>query len=132
VKRRTLIKGAAASVALLAISGPVMSAVQQPRDAVWLPRVDRKPTQTWFYPLTPRQAQVSELVAAGLSTKEIAKTFWISENTTAHHIYSILMKLDFHRRSQIGDWVATHRPPGDLLRTAVTFPYGPGVTFAPK
>jgi DNA-binding NarL/FixJ family response regulator len=93
------------------MSGPVISAMQQPSNAVWLQRVDRTPTQAWFYPLSPREAQVSELVAAGLSNKEIAGTFVISERTTAHHIQSILMKLEFQRRSQLGDWVATHRPP---------------------
>ena len=129
MKRRTALKGAAASVALLAMSGPVFDELQQPLNATWLSLAEVEPKQPWFYPLTPRQARVSELVAAGLSTKEIAKTFWISENTTAHHIHMIFEKLDFHRRSQIGVWVATHRPPGDLMRTAVTIP---PVTIPPR
>lgn len=109
MKRRTVIKGAAASVALLAMSGPVISALQQPRKAAWLPVAQVEPTPGWFYPLTPRQAQVSELVAAGLSNKEIAKSLLITEHTTDNHVFSIFVKLDLDRRSQIVDWVATHR-----------------------
>jgi DNA-binding NarL/FixJ family response regulator len=118
-----VIKGAAASFALLAMSGPAaMSALQQPRNTAWLPLAQVESTQPWFFPLTPRQAQVSELVAAGVSNKDIGKTLGIAESTTVNHVQSIFVKLDFHQRSQIVDWVATHRPPGDFRRTAVTLP----------
>jgi len=64
----------------------------------------------WFYPLTPRQAQVSELVAAGLSNEEIAKAIFINRTTLDYQVHQVFSKLDFHRRSEIVDWVTRNGP----------------------
>ncbi|WP_218952259.1 LuxR C-terminal-related transcriptional regulator [Amycolatopsis anabasis] len=54
--------------------------------------------------LTRRQREVAELVAAGLSNKEIAKKLVISLRTAEGHVESILTKLDFTTRTQIASW----------------------------
>lgn len=46
--------------------------------------------------LTPRQAKVVELVARGLSSKEIADALGISEKTVQNHRLQIREKLDIH------------------------------------
>lgn len=60
-------------------------------------------------PLTRREAQVSELVAMGLSNKEIAEELVISRRTAEAHVEHILGKLGFSSRSQIAVWVVEHR-----------------------
>ncbi len=49
-------------------------------------------------PLTPRETQVLELVAAGLSNPEVASRLVISENTVKKHLHNILEKLHLTNR----------------------------------
>ncbi len=57
--------------------------------------------------LTPRQLQISRLVAQGASNKEIAARLVISPRTAEGHIQQILAKLGFRSRSQIASWSAS-------------------------
>ena len=50
--------------------------------------------------LTPRELQVLELIAGGLSNKEIAASIFVSENTVKTHSKRLFEKLNARRRTQ--------------------------------
>jgi predicted ATPase/DNA-binding CsgD family transcriptional regulator len=56
-------------------------------------------------PLTRREHQVAELVARGMSNKDIARTLVISRRTAEGHVDHILTKLGFTSRAQIAAWI---------------------------
>ncbi len=58
--------------------------------------------------LTRREEEVANLVAAGLSNKEVATKLVISIRTAEAHVEHILSKLNFTSRSQIGAWLNNH------------------------
>ena len=55
--------------------------------------------------LTPREYEIAELVAGGLSNKAIAAELSISHTTAARHVANIMAKLGFNSRTQIAAWV---------------------------
>ncbi|MFE3055281.1 LuxR C-terminal-related transcriptional regulator [Nocardia sp. NPDC059239] len=55
--------------------------------------------------LSPREREVAQLVAAGLSNREIATALVLSERTAQNHVQHILTKLGFTNRAQIVAWV---------------------------
>lgn len=55
--------------------------------------------------LTPRELQVLELVAQGLTNKAIASRLTISENTVRSHLRSIMDKLHMNSRVQAALWL---------------------------
>jgi len=57
-------------------------------------------TQSIYSPLSPRELQVLELVAAGRTNKEIAVQLDISNQTVKNHVSSILRKLAVNDRTQ--------------------------------
>jgi ATP/maltotriose-dependent transcriptional regulator MalT len=50
--------------------------------------------------LTPRELEILEFMAAGLSNKEIAERAFVSENTVKTHASRVLDKLGAARRTQ--------------------------------
>ena len=50
--------------------------------------------------ITPRELQILELIAAGLSNREIAEKLFVSENTVKTHSARLFDKLDARRRTQ--------------------------------
>jgi len=50
--------------------------------------------------VTPRELQILELIAAGLSTREIAGRIFVSENTVKTHASRLFDKLGARRRTQ--------------------------------
>ena len=50
--------------------------------------------------LTPRELEVLQLIADGLSTKEMADKLFVSENTVKTHSGRVLEKLGANRRTQ--------------------------------
>ncbi|MCI2418875.1 LuxR C-terminal-related transcriptional regulator [Saccharopolyspora sp. K220] len=69
---------------------------------------EREPAQTADTParLTPREQEVAQLVAQGLSNRQIAEQLVISKRTSDSHIEHILAKLGVTSRAQIAVWVA--------------------------
>jgi len=56
--------------------------------------------------LSPREAEVARLVAAGSSNRGIAARLVISDRTAQNHVQHILTKLGFSHRSQIAAWLS--------------------------
>jgi DNA-binding NarL/FixJ family response regulator len=122
MNRRTFLKGTAASIAVLATAGVSVATAQSARAVRELGLLTDPPSELarlvregnamrpWFAPLTARQAQVSELVAVGLTNTEIARHLGIRVRTTDAHVMNIFLKLDLHRRRQVTDWVLRSRP----------------------
>jgi DNA-binding CsgD family transcriptional regulator len=50
--------------------------------------------------ITPRELEVLQLIAEGLSTKEMAERLFVSENTVKTHSSRVLDKLGASRRTQ--------------------------------
>ena len=54
--------------------------------------------------LTPREAEVTALVAQGMSNAAIARHFTLSERTVENHVSRILSKLDLTSRTALALW----------------------------
>lgn len=65
-----------------------------------LDRIDKAPGVA----LTRRELEVADLVAQGLTNREIASRLFLSERTAQNHVQHILDKLDLPNRSQIALW----------------------------
>jgi ATP/maltotriose-dependent transcriptional regulator MalT len=50
--------------------------------------------------ITPRELEILEALAAGLSNKEIADRLFVSENTVKTHAARVFAKLSARRRTQ--------------------------------
>ena len=59
-----------------------------------------------FAALTKRERQVAELIAQGITNKQIATKLVISQRTAEGHVEHILTKLGFTSRAQIAAWIA--------------------------
>ncbi|MEU6662034.1 LuxR C-terminal-related transcriptional regulator [Streptomyces sp. NPDC046821] len=59
--------------------------------------------------LTRRESQVAELVAAGLTNKDIAQRLTIAQRTAENHVERILGKLGFTSRTQLAVWTYEQR-----------------------
>lgn len=53
-------------------------------------------------PLTPREREIAELIAAGLSNREIAEQLVLSVRTVEGHVYRACFKLDVADRDELG------------------------------
>jgi DNA-binding NarL/FixJ family response regulator len=66
--------------------------------------------------LTPRQREVLDLIASGLSTAEIAKRLTLSTETVRNHVRSVLRELHVHTRLEA---IAAARRRGLLAQPAL-------------
>ena len=53
--------------------------------------------------ITPRELEILEHIAGGMSTREIAAALFVSENTVKTHASRLFGKLDVNRRTQAVD-----------------------------
>ncbi|MFE2960933.1 protein kinase domain-containing protein [Nocardia tengchongensis] len=67
---------------------------------------DARPASGPGKALTKRESQVADLVAQGLTNKQIATKLVISQRTAQGHVEHILTKLGFTSRTQIAAWIA--------------------------
>src|SRR2546421_732733 len=58
-------------------------------------------------PLGRREIEVAQLLADGLTNKQIGGRLFISEKTVASHVSNILSKLGFSSRAQIAGWIGS-------------------------
>jgi non-specific serine/threonine protein kinase len=61
--------------------------------------------------LSPREIEVADLVAEGLTNAAIARRLYVSRPTVASHVAHILTKLGFTSRTQIAAWAAQRDAP---------------------
>lgn len=64
----------------------------------------------WYTRLTPREREVADLVATGLSNAAVARRLDISVLTTKDHVHRILDKSGYRRRAQIAAALAPSAP----------------------
>ena len=78
-----------------------------------------KPLETIAVPLTTRETQLLNYIAAGNSNKQIARILQISEQTVKNHISSILRKLNANDRAHAvvmairNGWILAEQEPSD-------------------
>jgi two-component system, NarL family, response regulator LiaR len=61
---------------------------------------ERNPERVAQLGITPRELEILEAVAAGLSTREIGERLFVSENTVKTHTSRLFDKLSARRRTQ--------------------------------
>jgi DNA-binding NarL/FixJ family response regulator len=72
--------------------------------------------------LTPRQYEIAQFVAAGLTNREIAARLGLAPGTVSAHIGNILWCLRLTRRRQIAAWVIEEAWPAPMqVATAAIF-----------
>ncbi|GAA1577742.1 LuxR family transcriptional regulator [Kribbella sancticallisti] len=59
--------------------------------------------------LSPRELEVAELAAAGLTNREIGRELFLSAKTVEKHVSAVLRKLGLRSRSALGSHLSPHR-----------------------
>jgi DNA-binding CsgD family transcriptional regulator len=72
---------------------------EEPAPTPEVPTSGTQPT-----PLTRREKEVADLVAQGLTNRNIAERLHISESTVEKHVANTLRKLNLRSRAQIATW----------------------------
>lgn len=72
--------------------------------------------------LTPRELEVAELVAEGLTNQAIARRLSVAPRTAETHMENIRRKLQVRSRAQIAAWVTEHRLSPPPRSTSVVHP----------
>jgi DNA-binding CsgD family transcriptional regulator len=73
-------------------------------DTYQAPPVQRSPRSTSFDGLTAREREIANLIARGLSNRDIGERLFITEGTVEVHVKHILSKLGFRSRIQVVSW----------------------------
>jgi DNA-binding CsgD family transcriptional regulator len=78
------------------------------------PRLSGPSLSALTEPLSRREQEVAELIAQGLSNREIADMMVVSVRTVEAHVTHVLNKLGLRSRAQAAVWAAHHLEPSDL------------------
>jgi DNA-binding CsgD family transcriptional regulator len=65
-------------------------------------------------PLTPRQLEIAELIAQGLTNTQISERIVVSRGTVGNHVGHMLRRLGFQNRAQIAAWAIRQSQGYDL------------------
>ena len=86
------------------------------RDAVGPPAPHRRPDPpAAASPLTARERQVAELVAAGRTNRQIGRALGIAEKTVEVHVHHVISKLGAQSRTEVAAWVVARQAwPGSV------------------
>lgn len=63
--------------------------------------------------LTTRESEIAELVALGMTNKQIASRLVVGQRTVDGHVQNVLTKLGFNSRAQIVAWITTRSDRGN-------------------
>jgi len=98
------------SIKRAAAGESVMSAQMATRlaDAMRAPQKGLKAVVTETNKLSPREAEIIVMLAAGASNKEIARTLDLAESTVKIHVQGILRKLNLASRVQAAVYAVEH------------------------
>ncbi|HEY7197368.1 MAG TPA: response regulator transcription factor [Gaiellaceae bacterium] len=58
--------------------------------------------------LTPREVEILQLAAEGLSNAQVARRLWVTEQTVKFHLSNIYRKLDVANRTEASRWAQVH------------------------
>ena len=113
-------RGAAALLPWPVAAGPLAAALEAirqglrlvPRPASARIRTGASPQPAPLAPLSTRERELMELVAAGLGNKAIARALGVSINTVKYHLASVFTKLDARTRAEAVSAAARR---GDLM-----------------
>ena len=67
--------------------------------------VGRRPGSQGLAQLTPQERQIAQLVAQGLSNRQIGAQLFLSHRTVGSHLYHLFPKLGITTRSQLADFL---------------------------
>jgi DNA-binding NarL/FixJ family response regulator len=85
------------------LSGVLLKAIAHPHEVSG----KRSRAENDFQPeagLTPRQVEILQLVALGLSNKELAERLYLSEHTVKYHLGEIFQRLQVKNREQAAEY----------------------------
>ena len=74
-------------------------------------------------PVSPREREIAELIAQGLTNREIADRLTISIRTVESHIYNARIKLDARNRHELARAVWGERPRERKTSRCLACPY---------
>jgi DNA-binding NarL/FixJ family response regulator len=74
-----------------------------------LRRQGSKPADPRYESLSPQERRILELIAAGLTNRQIGAELYLAEKTVKNYVSSLLHKLDFSRRTEAAVYAAERR-----------------------
>jgi DNA-binding NarL/FixJ family response regulator len=99
------------TVDVVASGGSMVDPVATDRMVQRIRRASQTTESDPFASLTPRERQILDLVATGLTNREIAEQVLVSEKTVKRSVSAILSKLDLQRRGQAAALYTRRQPP---------------------